>query len=62
MNDLLSLSAVEQAVLIRDGQVSAREVVTASLRRIEQLNPVVNAFVTVCASAPGKTIPACNRT
>ena len=41
MNDVLAQTAVEQAALIRDGHVSAREVVTASLARIEQLNPLV---------------------
>jgi amidase len=49
MNDVLALSAVDQAALIRGGKVSALEVVTATLARIEQLNPVVNAFVAVCA-------------
>jgi amidase len=68
MKDVLALSAVEQAALIRGGEVSAREVVAASLARIEGLNPIVNAFVAVCAEralteaeriAPGDPRPLC---
>jgi amidase len=68
MTDVLALSAVEQAALIRGGQASARELVAASLARIEHLNPVVNAFVAVCAEralaeadaiAPGDPRPLC---
>jgi amidase len=40
---------VEQAALVRSGEVSARELVEASLREVEQLNPRLNAFVTLCA-------------
>ena len=46
--ELAFLSAVEQARLVRTGEVSATELVTASLERIERLDPVLNAFVTVC--------------
>ena len=46
--ELAFLSAVEQAQLVRTGEVSATELVTASLERIERLDPVLNAFVTVC--------------
>ncbi len=68
MNDVLALSAVEQAALIRGGQVSARELVMASLTRIERLNPLLNAFVAVCPEralaeadgiAPGDPRPLC---
>jgi amidase len=41
--------AGELARLIRAGEVSAVEVVTAHLRRIEQVNPAVNAVVTLVA-------------
>ena len=44
---LLELSAVEQAELIRGGEISARELVQASLERIARLNPVVGALVAV---------------
>jgi amidase len=40
-------SAVELAELIRSGELSAREVVEASLRRIDELEPQVNAFTHV---------------
>jgi amidase len=46
--DVLSLSAVEQAALVRAGQLTARELVEASLRRIERRDPALNAFVHVC--------------
>jgi amidase len=64
----LEASAVEQAALVRDGQLSARELVDASLERIEQLNPTLNAFVATCGDrardeadriAPGDPRPLC---
>lgn len=47
MGDLNSLSAVEMATGIRWGKFSPTELVEAHLRRIEQVNPRLNAFVTV---------------
>lgn len=47
MDGLLTRSAIELASLIRDGQLSARELVEASLRRIEELEPSVGAFTHV---------------
>src|SRR5204863_680106 len=47
-NDLMSKSALEQARLVRDGDVTARELVEASLSVIERLNGELNAFVTLC--------------
>ena len=47
--DVSELSAVEQAALVRAGEISARELVEASLRAIERHNPSVNAFVAVFA-------------
>lgn len=41
--------AAEQARLIRAGEVSAREVVEATLARIDRLNPPLNAYRTVLA-------------
>jgi amidase len=61
MTGVLQLSAVEQAELVRSGELSARELVEASLERIERLNPDVNAFVAVCperALAEADTIAA----
>ncbi|MFI9200075.1 amidase [Streptomyces sp. NPDC053048] len=48
MDDFASLTATRLAELIRSRDVSPVEAVRASLDRIEQYNPVVNAFVTVC--------------
>src|SRR5205085_6750186 len=47
-NELMLRSALEQARLVRDGDVTARELVEASLAAIERLNGELNAFVTVC--------------
>src|SRR5262245_56739710 len=47
--DLMAVSAVEQAELVRAGEVSARELVEASLAAIERHNPELNAFVALCA-------------
>jgi amidase len=46
-DDLLFRSASELAGLVRDGELSARELVQASLDRIEAVNPELNAFVDV---------------
>lgn len=43
------LSITEVSKLIRQKQVSPVELVTGCLERIEQLNPVLNAFITVTA-------------
>jgi amidase len=45
--EVLSKSALEQAELVRSGEVSSRELVEASLARIERLNGELNAFVTL---------------
>jgi amidase len=47
MSDLLFRSAGELAALIRSGELSARELVEASLARIDELQPTVNAFTHV---------------
>jgi len=46
---ICELGAVEMAQLLRTKQVSAREVLQAHLTRIERINPVVNAIVTLVA-------------
>ena len=51
MADLLQRSATELAELVRGGELSARELVEASLRRIEELNPAINAFTHVDAES-----------
>src|SRR5918997_5901845 len=44
----LALSALEQAAAVRGGQLSARELVEASLEAIERGDGELNAFVTLC--------------
>jgi amidase len=46
-DDLMFRSAIELAGMVRLGEVSASELVRASLERIEELNPALNAFVEV---------------
>ena len=48
-DELCELTAVDLAARIRRKDVSAREVLTAHLARIEGLNPRVNAIVTLVA-------------
>jgi amidase len=45
-DDLGDLDAVEQARLVRDGQVRPIDLVEASIARIERLNPALNAVIT----------------
>jgi amidase len=47
MSDLLFRSATELAGMVRSGELSARELVQASLERIDALDPELNAFVDV---------------
>jgi amidase len=47
MSELLFRSPVELAGLVRAGELSARELVEDSLRRIDELQPTVNAFTHV---------------
>ena len=46
MSELIWMTAVELAALIRRGEVSAVEVLTAHLEQIEAVNPQLNAIVT----------------
>lgn len=48
MTDLLWLSAREQATLLTRREVSSEELVTGYLARINELNPRLGAYVTVC--------------
>jgi amidase len=45
--ELWQQSAVHLAAMLRDGSVSAREVLDAHLARIEHVNPSVNAIITL---------------
>jgi amidase len=47
-DDLMFRPAAELAASVRAGDVSARELVEASLEAIERLNGELNAFVTLC--------------
>ncbi|HEX7299802.1 MAG TPA: amidase [Solirubrobacteraceae bacterium] len=49
-SDLCFAGAAEQARLVAAGAVSARELVEATLQRIEQLNPALNAYRVVFAA------------
>ena len=49
LTDLLCRPGLELAGLVRGGEVSSRELVEASLARIDELNPRVNAFIHVDA-------------
>ena len=48
-DDLTSLSLEDAAAYVRRGRASAVDLTKACLRRIEKLNPVLNAFITVTA-------------
>jgi amidase len=49
VDELAFLTATEQADLVRRGEVTSVELVELYLERIEQLDPELNAFVTVCS-------------
>ena len=49
MHDLTFLSAVQMAELVRNRQISPVELVESHLRKIDKLNPRLNAFVQVDA-------------
>ena len=48
-DDLAALSLLEASELLRKGRVSPVELANACLARIERLNPLLNAFITVTA-------------
>ena len=45
MTDLTTRSATQLASLIRDGEVSSREVVDAHIAKVKRVNPMINAVV-----------------
>jgi amidase len=49
MTDLMSMSVGDLAAHVRGGELSAREVVSSALERIEALEPTLNAFIEVDA-------------
>ncbi len=54
VDDLTALSLMEASALIRSRKLSPVELTQACLARIERLNPVLNAFITVTAEAARK--------
>ena len=50
-NSICGLSAVEMAAEISAGRLSVRETLAAHLRRITEVNPQVNAIVTLATGA-----------
>src|SRR6185436_15355273 len=59
--ELALLDATAQAELVRTGQVSPAELVTAAIERIEALYPVLNAVVTPVferAAEEARAVPA----
>lgn len=58
---LLSSSALELAAAIRSGKTSAREVVELHLERIRQVNPQLNAVVTLCEERARERAAAADR-
>ena len=61
MSHLCDLPATEQAALIRAGELSARELLDASLERIEATNPQVNAIVTLDVEGAREAAAAADR-
>ena len=49
MNDFAASGAIEIAAAIKAGRASAKEIVVATLDRIERLNPKLGAFTDVVA-------------
>src|SRR5919204_548224 len=47
-NDLMFRPAVELAGMVRDGEISSRELVETAFEAIERRNGELNAFVTLC--------------
>ncbi len=45
-DEFIHLDATAQAELVRNGEVTARELIKAAIRRIEALNPQLNAVIT----------------
>jgi amidase len=59
--ELWRMSAMELAGAVRSGQASSREVIEAHLRRIEAVNPLVNAVTTLLAEQALEAAEAADR-
>jgi aspartyl-tRNA(Asn)/glutamyl-tRNA(Gln) amidotransferase subunit A len=60
-SDLCFLSIAEAAKLLRARKISPLELVDAALDRIEQLNPALNAFITIVAARARREARAAER-
>ncbi|QHB98966.1 amidase [Epidermidibacterium keratini] len=61
MDEISYLGGRELAARIRSGEISSREATEAALRRIEAVNPQVNAVVTLAAEAALEQADAADR-
>ena len=59
--ELWRMSAVELGDLIRSRETSSREVVDAHLRRIDEVNPTINAVVDLLREQAIKAAEAADR-
>ncbi len=57
MNEILTLSGVAQAALIRDRKISPEELFNLHLARIEEVNPAINAVVEILPFSEPKRGP-----
>src|SRR5690349_11987785 len=61
MNPVLALSAVKQAALIRDGELSSRDLIRAHVDRVAEVNPRINAAIEVCTGRATEPAAAADR-
>ena len=61
MEELLFRPALELAGMVRSGELSARELVSASLARIEALEPTINAFTHIAYDSAVRAAEAVQR-
>ena len=57
-DEVVFASALRMAELVRDGQISARELLERHLARIDEVNPLLNAVVTRCDDMARETADA----
>jgi len=57
MNEILALSGVEQARLIRERKISSEELIREHIQRIIEINPSINAVIEVLPPAPPRPGP-----
>src|SRR5437588_854105 len=61
MNQVLALSAVKQAALVRHGEISSRELIRAHVLRIAEVNPRLNAAIEVFTGPAMEAATAADR-